>query len=91
MLERSPVQATESFFDEEGSFFQNKMSGEVTRIRAEDANLLFVMIDEETGDKYSRVVEKKGLGVVGEGHQRRVESMGPPRRRRTPVDPEVRW
>ena len=27
--------------------------------RAEDADLLFVMIDEETGDKYSRVVEKK--------------------------------
>ena len=30
--------------------------------RAEIANPLFVMIDEETGDKYSRVVEKGGLG-----------------------------
>ena len=30
--------------------------------RAEDANPL----DEETGDKYSRVVEEKGLGRIGE-------------------------
>ena len=54
--------------------------------RAEDANCPFVMIDEETGDKYSRVVDKKGLGDNVE-----MESMGPTRRRRTPVDPEVRW
>ena len=33
MLERSPVQATESSFDEEGSYIQNKTSGEVTRIK----------------------------------------------------------
>ena len=33
--------------------------------RAEIANPLFVMIDEETGDKYSRVVEKKRLGNNG--------------------------
>ena len=34
--------------------------------RAEDANPLFVMMDEETSDKYSRVVEKKRLGGNGE-------------------------
>ena len=34
--------------------------------KAEDANPLFVMIDEENSDKYSRVVEKQGLGDNGE-------------------------
>ena len=34
--------------------------------RSEDANPLFVMIDEETGDKHSRVVDKKGLVHNGE-------------------------